>query len=309
MDLFTDGTTHVVTDDRARRVRLLRSDGQIAEIVRPLPWRCPLTADLGVRRLYLAAEAFDLDTLAPVGVMDGAEPRFAAARAVALGDGRVVAILRNDRGRGRLAIGPADPRGLDATAWAQTWDLDFPEGTQAQGIEAKPPAERRVARDPRLWADASTAVVSDGPAGVVARFDLIAGAASQVLHFGGRDETELFAEPWGDELLVVSRWAARASLVARFDRAGRRTELLASEGVYAHAVSSDHMVASASHEYLALDRAGAIVDRVPRAGFVQCSAASREGAAVFATKDRVDVVRFDHVARRLLVERIAFPPG
>jgi hypothetical protein len=30
---------------------------------------------------------------------------------------------------------------------------------------------------------------------------------------------------------------------------------------------------------------------------------------VFATKDRVDVVRFDHVARRLLVERIAFPPG
>jgi len=292
MEVYTTGTSHLVLDDTAKKLRLFREGMEIATLDRHSEWKAPLTASVSSRRLMLREEMLDLETLSPIAESD-TEPLLEVMRAVALEDGRIVAILRNSQKRGRLAIGETSPRGLNAISWSKKWNLELKEGLLIDGLDPRVPSDRWVGRDAHLSADATTAIVSDGPSGVVARFDLGSGNPTQVLHFGGSDEAELFAEPWGDDLLVISRIAARDSLILRVDRDGTRTELRRDHGIYAHAISPSQIIASVPGEYLVLDRSGAELARTPRTGFIRTSAVSRDGTTVFATKDHLDIVRYD----------------
>jgi hypothetical protein len=144
---------------------------------------------------------------------------------------------------------------------------------------------------------------------VVAHIDLVAGKAVAVLHFGGRDETELFAEPAPSGLLVVSRWAARDSDVLHVPVRGSAARLLPhAYGAYAHLVAPDRVIV-----YTQEPEEGALLvgldavlrDRTPLRGFVHASAGAADVAA-FATESRLVVARRE--GDRLKLESIVFAP-
>lgn len=308
MDLWTDGTTHVLADHERQRLRLLRGGAEVAARETYVPWKCALAVDAASRRVYLNQGAYALDDLAPLGperpLIPGQGYAGEVRRAAAVGGGRAVAVLGTAKDPS-LAVGSLTDEGLAAVRWQWMLSLAFPKGRKLKGIDASVPEARRIGPDPRLWSDGATAVVCDGIAGVVAAIDLAAGTARTVLHFGGRDETELFAEPAGAGLLVVSRYAARDALVLHVLPKGAARRLQSAYGGHAHAAGPAHVIVSSQGEVRLVGLDGSVCERLSAGGVVEASAAAGD-TAVFATAKRLIVARRD--GDRLSLENIAYVP-
>jgi hypothetical protein len=140
----------------------------------------------------------------------------------------------------------------------------------------------------------------------VARIDLTTDAAKPILHFGGQDETELFAEPTAHGLLVINRWAARDSDVLHVPSTGAATRLLPyGYGAHGHVVSPAHVIIYTEDEILLVGLDATVLDRAPVPGFVAASASATDVAA-FASDTRLVVAHRD--GERLRIEEIVFAP-
>lgn len=309
MELWTDGTTHVVADQDGQRLRLLRGGVEVASREEYVPWKCALAVDAVDGRVHFRKGAYALADLEARGAPDPQDREWGdggeIARAAAVGGGRLAAIVAG-RKPARLVVGTVGDEGLAGAGWDAGWDLDFPKGRRVAGIVSGAPGHRAVGGDPNLWADAHRAVVADGQAGVVAVVDLLTGAAARVLHFGGRDETELFAQPWGDGLLVVSRFAARDAHVLFVPAKGTARRVLPpAYGACAQVVGPERAIVSSDRELLLVGPDGVVYDRQGTSGSVTASAGA-PGLAAFATETRVVVARTD--GTHLALETVVFDP-
>lgn len=201
MEVWTDGTTHVVAGEKSGVVVLDGTRKRLENQAISQSWKTVLAVDVDHDRLWTGTPAacYRLSDLTVIEEIPGLDC------AASIGDGKIAGIFGN---------GPNEPAELKIGA-PGAWDFvavlgPYETGRVGVSQASEVPDVRFVGRDPHITANEFGIVVTDGPAGLVLKFDH-SGQMETPWLSGGVNETELFGFATEHGVVVTARWAARHS--------------------------------------------------------------------------------------------------
>ena len=285
MNLWTDGTQHIQTAERARRVRRFQDHELVATWVSPLPRECPLVVHPSRNRVYvghplMALRLDTLEVLFPVQVPDHLKA------ATAWGTDEAAVVTHGRDGSSRLHLGAIG-------ALREVAVLDFPTA-EVHRVDPLP----RFVGERFLPPVVHGGLVVRGNRRGIALADATSGVvavlrpqteAFELWQVPGTTVQRLVAEPTAEGALLTVSQGAR-SAVLRLRRGKKPLMVRTDDGdLRAHYVHPRHMLVH--HDNLAARQrlSGAVEEAIVVRGFVSASAAAR-GRLVLANTDGIKVV-------------------
>jgi hypothetical protein len=266
MDLWTDGDWVVQHVTDANELRVFRGGSFLRKTDGNGRWKSPLAVDPAEGWILLGTPGWDppcqlvkidLETLERGETFD-----VECYRVVALGDGRVAAVVR-DADEVVFVVG------TPGQAWDLRLSLDIQEGAMAMpSLVDDSAAPGACGRDVNLTVNEYGVGVADGQAGLAALWrpgdDSFAGRWT----CGGNDQSELFTHATPRGILCIARYAARDALVHHLGLDGTTTPILGGTCYGAHGGVADGQIWI--HDD---NRRGGRISRVTLDGFTESATA------------------------------------